>query len=523
MDADADTTLPDLHTVTDSGLPTSYLDSNSTNKDNEGSINLISPPAVPRFTGPPVQSSTQNRTNLGDLLCTLNFDVIPGEDKTHSTPPIGNRKVVTLTPQIDSLPNIPTTDSQPVQYLEQHIGPLPAPTHKVVTPSVPASTTPSRLPGPITISDHNSSPAINSPRTVDLPRKVVTPDLVSSTYIDEVDKTPGRQTADPNNTQQGTDASHNIPMDDIQTPKSNTLSNSLSSPRSVVTNPDVAELETANALLELGNTPNAFNAMYDNSELLPVDTAPLEDFTRSLHDESEGRNDDAENTDIQTQVNKDVNNNNNEHSDSDKTVDYTHERTEAKITDEMSPKGKISYKHYGIVRPSKTKSRTMSCYYCKAVFHSKKAINEHHKAEHTRVRCPDCSKVFPTPDALQRHRYIHDKSHQYKCDICKKLCAFKSDLEMHMAIHGEDCKWYCKYDGCGRDFKRKSDLTAHEVVHTGETFMCEFSTCNYTNKDPRLVKRHQRVHTRVAKVKCPECAEKFVFYQQMKRHREKYH
>ena len=105
----------------------------------------------------------------------------------------------------------------------------------------------------------------------------------------------------------------------------------------------------------------------------------------------------------------------------------------------------------------------------------------------------------------------------------KKHFAFNSDLKMHMAIHKEDCKWYCTYDGCERDFKRKSDLTAHEVVHTGETFMCKFSTCNYTNKDPHLVKRHQRVHTRVAKVKCLECAEKFVFYQQMKRHREKYH
>ena len=194
-------------------------------------------------------------------------------------------------------------------------------------------------------------------------------------------------------------------------------------------------------------------------------------------------------------------------------------------TEELSPRGKISYKHYGIVRqsPSKSKGRTMICLYCEHVFHSKKAINDHHKAEHTSVKCPDCPKIFPTPDALQRHRYIHDESHQFKCAICNKLCAFQSDLDMHMFIHATDRKWYCPFDGCDRDFKCKSDLTAHEVVHTGETFMCEFSTCTYTNKDPRLVKRHQRVHTQVAKVKCPDCAEKFVFYQQMKRHCSKYH
>ena len=167
--------------------------------------------------------------------------------------------------------------------------------------------------------------------------------------------------------------------------------------------------------------------------------------------------------------------------------------------------------------------RNIQCYYCEAICHSKREINNHHKSEHTTMKCQACPKIFPTPDALLRHQYIHQESHHYKCALCNKTCTFKSDLDMHMLKHVEDKRWYCSFDGCTRDFKCKSDLTAHEVVHKGEDFICKFPKCQYSNKDPCLVKRHQRVHTREAKVCCPDCPEKFIFYHQMKRHRKTAH
>ena len=94
---------------------------------------------------------------------------------------------------------------------------------------------------------------------------------------------------------------------------------------------------------------------------------------------------------------------------------------------------------------------------------------------------------------------------------------------MHMAKHSDEKIWFCPHEGCDCDFKRKSDLTVHEVVHNGEDFLCEFPGCSYKNKDPHLVKRHQRVHTKLKTVKCTECHKMFVFYQQMERHRNKVH
>ena len=349
---DAESELPDLLFVPESRVSTD-VSTKSGNIDRGTSINLISPPAVLHHVEPPNTSSKQRPTNLGDLLCTLNFDVVPDEEPS--------REVVT---------HEAVTESSRYASNESEIShthnssPGTVTRRAVVTTTDSSHTSPialnSELPVQVIVSSENSSPAL-TPVT----RKVVTPDRTTSLL--------------------GTEA---------HSPKSD--SNALSSPCSVIRDPDDNELETANALLELGNTPKSFDARYDNSELLPVDAAPLEDITRPPQQDTDNQKEDCGES-------VDVNNNT---SDSEKTVDYSaNQESDIRDTEELSPRGKISYKHYGIVRqsPSKSKGRTMICLYCEHVFHSKKAINDHHKAEHTSVKCPDCPKIFPTPDALQRH------------------------------------------------------------------------------------------------------------------------
>ena len=259
--------------------------------------------------------------------------------------------------------------------------------------------------------------------------------------------------------------------------------------RSILSDPDESEIETANMLLSLGSLENIDQAV-DNETLLPVNKPQTEDFTKDLANQEQTRRDIA-----------------NEDTDSDKTVEYgasepgspDRQRDPEEIP---SPKGVMRYKHYGIKRhsPTASKNRRMRCPTCDAICYSKKQLNKHHRTEHANVSCPDCDRVFPTPDALTHHWYSHKEDHQYSCDICGKLCPFQSDLMRHKEKHNENRKWTCDEPDCGREFKCKAELVAHMVVHKGELFICEYPGCQFSSNDPRNVKRHYRVHTKEGKM-----------------------
>ena len=101
-----------------------------------------------------------------------------------------------------------------------------------------------------------------------------------------------------------------------------------STPLSVITNPDTTELETANVLLQLGNTgnleeQNQLDTEYDNSNILPVDSAPLKDFARDMREkEKEKESNDANNDKNTKNKDKDHEHDTDSDTDSDKTVDY---------------------------------------------------------------------------------------------------------------------------------------------------------------------------------------------------------
>ena len=96
---------------------------------------------------------------------------------------------------------------------------------------------------------------------------------------------------------------------------------------------------------------------------------------------------------------------------------------------EKSPKGQLRTQTYGIIKRKTTRKRTYTCIECGTKRNSKQEINDHYCKDHSSIKCLDCDKVFPMPDALQRHRYVHADRDKFICDRCGKDYSFKSDLE----------------------------------------------------------------------------------------------
>ena len=500
-------TLPDLPNVPDPSLPTRNLTTNNFPTETpiipppatkSITVDLISPPAIERRDFVPSTSATATNVmtkSLGDFLCTLNFNVQP--ETSSSTTADGTRNVKTNSSNM-ALDNYNTGLLLPGEQI-----PLPSNsnTHKVVTPAhaakdIPSVNTETMSPleprQVVTIFSDDSSPShadsnqqnIRQVATT-LPAKehtslTPTPGLITPLRHHQQDKavretgfSPDLSTPSQPVTPTGKSPSDTfLPTQEDDSNQTKASTNLDSTPRSVVTDPDATELETANVLLQLGTVNDSTIAQhdqletnYDSSILLPVDAAPLEDFAKEM-----SKNDVPTESD-QNKIVENANDESIDSTDSNKTVDYT------TLTEEKLPKGNLKYKQYGIPRqsPKTGPNRNHRCPYCEVICHSKHEWNMHHKSEHTTVKCPDCYKLFPTPDALNRHRYVYNESHRFKCTQCDKVCTFKSDLDQHMSVHTDEKLWICSHDGCTRDFKHKSDLTAHEVVHTGEDFMCEFS------------------------------------------------
>ena len=64
-----------------------------------------------------------------------------------------------------------------------------------------------------------------------------------------------------------------------------------------------------------------------------------------------------------------------------------------------------------------------------------------------------------------------------------------------------------------------ADLLKHIRSHTGPELKCE--KCEYSTKDSRLYKNHQKLHTAVDYFVCDKCEETFKHRNQLRRHQMK--
>nr|XP_042902727.1 histone-lysine N-methyltransferase PRDM9-like [Parasteatoda tepidariorum] len=147
-----------------------------------------------------------------------------------------------------------------------------------------------------------------------------------------------------------------------------------------------------------------------------------------------------------------------------------------------------------------------------------------HLATHTGERrhgCPHCHKTFTQGGDLKRHLRIHSGERSFSCGVCGRDFTLKGHLKRHERSHSGIRPYRCST--CGRDFTRSSTLHEHIRIHTLQRpYKC--SVCQYRATSSSTLNKHViQKHTKQFPHKCDLCERGFLVPSHLKRHKDRIH
>ncbi|XP_069611472.1 zinc finger protein 391-like [Ranitomeya imitator] len=131
--------------------------------------------------------------------------------------------------------------------------------------------------------------------------------------------------------------------------------------------------------------------------------------------------------------------------------------------------------------------------------------------------CLECGKRFKLKSYLIAHQRWHTGEKPYSCLECGKCFSRMSNLANHKKVHTGEKPFSCSE--CGKSFARNSNLVVHQRVHTGEKpYPClECGKCFFSNS---YLVVHQRIHTGERPYSCSECLKSFISSSELLKHRK---
>ena len=126
--------------------------------------------------------------------------------------------------------------------------------------------------------------------------------------------------------------------------------------------------------------------------------------------------------------------------------------------------GKMSVKHFGLVKPKK-KTGTFKCSLktCDVVETTRAGINKHEKETHPKLKysCTQCDATnFSSYEAAFKHEQRHYKL-LHVCDVCNKDFQFPNQLEKHKSLHFPIKGTPCTCRGCKKVLSSTDALNQH--------------------------------------------------------------
>ena len=140
-----------------------------------------------------------------------------------------------------------------------------------------------------------------------------------------------------------------------------------------------------------------------------------------------------------------------------------------------------------------TNGKPYKCLECEESFTLLYEYKQHVRDMHADtedLRCPECYKVFPDVDHLEKHRNIE---HRLECEICGKTFTRLTNLQQHVRIHSGDKVYNCKFcpEGFDSEYAYKQHMKSHpENQRSKKGFHCQL--CDESFKEPSSLISHYR-------------------------------
>ncbi|XP_060094608.1 uncharacterized protein LOC132571832 [Heteronotia binoei] len=120
--------------------------------------------------------------------------------------------------------------------------------------------------------------------------------------------------------------------------------------------------------------------------------------------------------------------------------------------------------------------------------------------------CHVCGKAFRRRSNLIAHERTHSGERWYNCSDCGKSFVSRAAFLIHQRVHTGEKPYKCSY--CGKGFNTGSSLTRHKRIHTGEK-PYECSGCGKRFSDYSNFIVHKRIHTGEKPYECSVCGKRF--------------